>query len=45
MTMAVTNYYSVNGQIIGEATNGVRTDYLMDALGSVTGMVNPMARF
>ena len=38
--MAVTNYYSVNGQIIGEATNGVRTDYLMDALGSVTGTVN-----
>ena len=25
--MAVTNYYSVNGQIIGEAANGVRTDY------------------
>ena len=38
--MAVTNYYSINGQIIGEATNGVRTDYLMDALGSVTGTVN-----
>ena len=38
--MAVTNYYSVNGQIIGEATNGVRTDYLVDALGSVTGTVN-----
>ena len=38
--MAVTNYYSVNGQIIGEAANGVRTDYLMDALGSVTGTVN-----
>ena len=38
--MAVTNYYSINGQIIGESTNGVRTDYLTDALGSVTGTVN-----
>ena len=38
--MAVTNYYTVNGSIIGESTNGVRTDYLMDALGSVTGTVN-----
>ena len=38
--MAVTNYYSINGQIIGESTSGVRTDYLTDALGSVTGTVN-----
>jgi hypothetical protein len=33
--MAVTNYYSVNGRIIAESTNGVRTDYHRDALGSV----------
>jgi len=38
--MAVTNYYSVEGEVIGEATGGVRTDYLTDALGSVTGTVN-----
>ncbi len=38
--MAVTNYYTVNGSIIGESTNGVRIDYMMDALGSVTGTVN-----
>ena len=42
--MAVTNYYTVNGSIIGESTNGVRTDYLTDALGSVTGTVNSSAQ-
>ena len=42
--MAVTNYYTVNGSIIEESTNGVRTDYLMDALGSVTGTVNSSAQ-
>jgi len=41
--MPVTNYYSVEGEIIGEATGGVRTDYLTDALGSVTGTVNQSA--
>ena len=38
--MPVTNYHTVNGQIIGETTAGVRTDYMVDALGSVTGTVN-----
>lgn len=38
--MSVTNYYTVNGSIIGESTNGVRTDYLTDALGSVTATVD-----
>jgi RHS repeat-associated protein len=38
--MPVTNYYTVNGAIIGESTAGVRTDYMVDALGSVTGTVN-----
>jgi len=33
--MPVTNYYTVNGQLIGESTNGVRTQYIRDALGSV----------
>jgi hypothetical protein len=34
--MSVTNYYSTNGQIIGEkTTGGSRIDYLTDALGSV----------
>ena len=35
--MAVTNYHTVNGRVIGETTGGVRTDYMRDALGSVTG--------
>jgi hypothetical protein len=35
--MAVTKYYTANGQICGESTNGVRTTYGTDALGSVTG--------
>ncbi len=34
--MAVTRYYTVNGRISGESTGGVRTNYLPDALGSVT---------
>ena len=38
--MAVTNYYCIKGHIIGESASGVRTDYLTDALGSVTGTVN-----
>ena len=39
--MAVTNYYTVNGEIIGEHTAGQsRLDYLPDALGSVVGTVD-----
>src|SRR5579863_4200382 len=39
--MPVTNYYTVNGALIGEKTvGGSRTDYLTDALGSVTATVN-----
>jgi|GEM_PF-4538843 len=38
--MPVTNYFAVNGKIIGESTNGVRTDYLTDALGSITATVD-----
>ncbi len=39
--MPVTNYYTVNGEIIGERTAGSpRVDYLTDALGSVTATVN-----
>ena len=39
--MAVTNYYTVNGALIGEKTaGGSRTDYLTDALGNVTATVN-----
>ena len=43
--MAVTNYHTVNGRIIGETTSGTRTDYLTDALGSVTATVNQSAVF
>lgn len=39
--MAVTNYYTVNGEIIGEHTTGQsRLDYLCDALGSVVTTVD-----
>ena len=34
--MLTKDYYSLDGQIIGESTGGVRTYYLHDALGSVT---------
>jgi len=40
----VTNYHTVNGQFIGESAAGVRTDYMVDALGSVTGTVNQSAQ-
>ncbi|MCW5941949.1 MAG: hypothetical protein KIS66_06940 [Fimbriimonadaceae bacterium] len=38
--MPVTNYHTVNGRTIGETTDGVRTDYLTDALSSVTATVD-----
>jgi len=42
--MPVTNYHTLNGRIRGETTNGVRTNYLSDALGSLTGTTNPTAQ-
>ena len=43
--MPVTNYYSVNGEIIGEKTTGSsRIDYLTDALGSVTATMDQNAQ-
>jgi len=41
--MPVTNYLTVKGEIIGETTGGVRTDYLTDALGSVMATVDQSA--
>ncbi len=39
--MALTkSYYSIDGEIIGEAAGGARTGYLPDSLGSVTATVN-----
>ena len=35
-----TSYYTVDGEIVGESSGGVRLDYLTDALGSVTAKVN-----
>lgn len=35
--MPVTSYHTLGGRIRGESVGGVRTDYLADALGSVTG--------
>jgi hypothetical protein len=40
-TLTTTEYFSVNGQIIGEKVgNSPRVDYLTDALGSVTATVD-----
>jgi len=38
--MPITYYDTVNGQLVGETTSGVRTEYLTDALGSVTATMN-----
>jgi len=38
--MAIVNYHCAKGRLLGEDTNGIRTDYMTDALGSVTGTVN-----
>jgi RHS repeat-associated protein len=38
--MPVTNYYSVEGRMLGSGSGGGRTDYLSDALGSVTATVS-----
>src|ERR1035437_1780098 len=35
--MPVTNYYTVDGEIIGESTGANAINYATDALGSVTG--------
>jgi len=49
--MSVTNYYTMNGQIVGGSTGGVRTAYHRDALGSVVATtdenqnVTTMARY
>jgi RHS repeat-associated protein len=37
--MSITNYYTVEGEIIGESQGGARIDYLRDAVGSVTQLV------
>jgi len=43
--MAVTNYYTVEGEILGEKTTASsRIDYLTDALGSVTATLNQSAQ-
>lgn len=36
--MAVTNFDTINGQIVSEYTGTTQLDYLTDALGSVTGV-------
>ncbi len=40
MASLTTSYYTVKGEIIGESTGGVRVDYQVDALGSVTGHID-----
>jgi YD repeat-containing protein len=43
--LPTTNYYTVNGQIIGEkTTGGSRIDYMRDALGNVTGTLDQNAQ-
>ncbi|RYG99819.1 MAG: hypothetical protein EON58_02505 [Alphaproteobacteria bacterium] len=41
--MPVTKYRTLNGRMRGQTTSGVRTDYLTDALGSVTATVTASA--
>ncbi|RYG38344.1 hypothetical protein EON81_03920 [bacterium] len=41
--MPVTSYRTLNGRMRGQTTSGVRTDYLTDALGSVTATVTDSA--
>lgn len=43
-TMLKTSYFCVNGEYIGESSNGVRTDYITDGLGSVVGTVHQNAQ-
>jgi RHS repeat-associated protein len=38
VAMAVTNFDTINGQIVSEHTGSTQLDYLTDALGSVTGV-------
>lgn len=38
--MPVKKYVNINGRTVAEHTNGVRTSYLTDALGSITATVN-----
>lgn len=38
--MPITYYDTVNGQLVGETTSGVRTESLTEALGSFTATVN-----
>src|SRR5271169_1956937 len=43
--MPVTNYYTINGEIVGEMNVGSPpTDYLTDALGNVVATVNTAAQ-
>ncbi len=42
--MPTTFYHTVDGEIQGQTTAGVRTDYLSDALGSVVATVNSSAQ-
>lgn len=42
--MPVTNCYTVNGEIIGEETNGQRIDYLTDPLGNITATIDQNAK-
>ena len=42
--MPTTYYHTVDGEIQGQTTAGVRTDYLTDALGSVVATVNSSAQ-
>jgi hypothetical protein len=38
--MAVTNYYTVDGSLVGEETSGSRLDNHLDALGSITAQTD-----
>jgi hypothetical protein len=38
--MPITSYFTANGMLIGEQTNGVSIDYVPDALGSIVAAID-----
>src|SRR5580658_444139 len=38
--MSVVNYLTLDGEIVSETRNGVKTDYIPDPLGSTSKLVN-----
>jgi hypothetical protein len=39
-TVPITSYFTADGMLIGEQTNGVSIDYVPDALGSIVAAID-----